>query len=317
MSWAGRLQGRGLRPKGFTLVELLVVIAIIALLAAILFPVFAQAKMAAYKVTAISHAKQVGLSLLLYGGDHDGAFPSGLVPNLTTPQEDYRTGEVTPQFPAGWRSDTSEITKQEHSLVWVNAVQPYLKSAKILEAPGARASQISSWNYSLPSQSPGFSSFSFNGLLQFVREEEAASPSQLTLLWQGFGDMAYRGAAYLSPRMNCNGPDGGPCRFNSGGAPQAMATGIPQIISFSYSADYTQFGPGNIHVFVDSSARSVNYGKGNREVFPASTNSPVVWRFLDDRGRIDSTRGAFTVGMGSLRTHNYAAAFCPDNTFQN
>jgi prepilin-type N-terminal cleavage/methylation domain-containing protein len=62
--------------KAFTLIELLVVIAIIAILAAILFPVFAQAKEAAKKTTAISNAKQLGTSLLLYAADHDDLFPS-------------------------------------------------------------------------------------------------------------------------------------------------------------------------------------------------------------------------------------------------
>src|SRR3954452_25330054 len=57
--------------KGFTLIELLVVIAIIAILAAILFPVFAQAKTAAKKTSCLSNMKQVGFAHLLYAGDYD------------------------------------------------------------------------------------------------------------------------------------------------------------------------------------------------------------------------------------------------------
>ena len=57
--------------RGFTLIELLVVIAIIAILAAILFPVFAQAKAAAKKAVAISNLKQIDLAWILYGGDYD------------------------------------------------------------------------------------------------------------------------------------------------------------------------------------------------------------------------------------------------------
>ncbi len=60
--------------SGFTLIELLVVIAIIAILAAILFPVFAQAKMAAKKTVALSNEKQVGLSILMYNNDYDDSF---------------------------------------------------------------------------------------------------------------------------------------------------------------------------------------------------------------------------------------------------
>jgi len=61
--------------KGFTLIELLVVIAIIAILAAILFPVFAQAREKARQTTCISNEKQMGLALLQYLQDNDEQFP--------------------------------------------------------------------------------------------------------------------------------------------------------------------------------------------------------------------------------------------------
>ncbi|HEU4752027.1 MAG TPA: prepilin-type N-terminal cleavage/methylation domain-containing protein, partial [Armatimonadota bacterium] len=61
--------------KGFTLIELLVVIAIIAILAAILFPVFAQAREAARKVSCGSNLRQFGHAVLMYVQDHDETFP--------------------------------------------------------------------------------------------------------------------------------------------------------------------------------------------------------------------------------------------------
>ena len=63
--------------KAFTLIELLVVIAIIAILAAILFPVFAQAKEAAKKTAALSNVKQTGTSFAIYLSDSDDTFPLG------------------------------------------------------------------------------------------------------------------------------------------------------------------------------------------------------------------------------------------------
>jgi len=62
--------------KGFTLIELLVVIAIIAILAAILFPVFAKAREKARQTSCLSNLKQIGLAILQYTQDYDGMTPS-------------------------------------------------------------------------------------------------------------------------------------------------------------------------------------------------------------------------------------------------
>ncbi len=62
--------------KGFTLIELLVVIAIIAILAAILFPVFARARAKARQTSCLSNVKQIGLALMMYAEDYDECYPT-------------------------------------------------------------------------------------------------------------------------------------------------------------------------------------------------------------------------------------------------
>jgi prepilin-type N-terminal cleavage/methylation domain-containing protein len=88
--------------KGFTLIELLVVIAIIAILAAILFPVFAQAREKARQITCASNEKQIGLAILQYCQDADEYFPAQMFDS-----------------PAGVELYT-----------WTTAVQPYMKSGE-------------------------------------------------------------------------------------------------------------------------------------------------------------------------------------------
>jgi len=72
-----------MRKRGFTLIELLVVIAIIAILAAILFPVFAQARDKARQTQCLSNTKQIGLAALQYSTDHDGQLPPSRVSDAT------------------------------------------------------------------------------------------------------------------------------------------------------------------------------------------------------------------------------------------
>src|SRR5262245_32795017 len=86
------------RRSAFTLIELLVVIAIIAIMAAILFPVFAQAREKARQVSCLSHTKQIGLAVLMYAQDYDETYPIawGLLGGWYETCDPYIKGGVKP-----------------------------------------------------------------------------------------------------------------------------------------------------------------------------------------------------------------------------
>jgi prepilin-type N-terminal cleavage/methylation domain-containing protein/prepilin-type processing-associated H-X9-DG protein len=93
------------RKHGFTLIELLVVIAIIAILAAILFPVFAQAREKARAISCLSNEKQIGLAFMLYVQDYDERFPIEQYDVVGAPTCDDSTG-----------------------VLWTTFIYPYLKN---------------------------------------------------------------------------------------------------------------------------------------------------------------------------------------------
>lgn len=132
-----------MNKKAFTLIELLVVIAIIAILAAILFPVFAQAKAAAKKTAAISNAKQLGLGILLYTGDYDDRYPrnddcqdkSSLNPALNN-NAFNPNGVGCRSYPYYYRMN---------HFSWQKWTMPYVKNLPIHEHP-MRQKDSDQWN---------------------------------------------------------------------------------------------------------------------------------------------------------------------------
>jgi prepilin-type N-terminal cleavage/methylation domain-containing protein/prepilin-type processing-associated H-X9-DG protein len=90
---------RSRKFSGFTLIELLVVIAIIAILAAILFPVFAKAREKARQISCASNLKQLGLGFLQYIQDNDETFPVGAVNSTFTPNDHFGIGWAGPIYP--------------------------------------------------------------------------------------------------------------------------------------------------------------------------------------------------------------------------
>jgi prepilin-type N-terminal cleavage/methylation domain-containing protein/prepilin-type processing-associated H-X9-DG protein len=129
--------------KGFTLIELLVVIAIIAILAAILFPVFAKAREKARQSSCASNLKQIGLGIQQYTQDYDEMFPPAYAGNGMVPQTD-------PNMPgAHFISDPGQVANgQGNYITWADFTNPYVKSWKLYECPSAIAKDVMSYGYS-------------------------------------------------------------------------------------------------------------------------------------------------------------------------
>ncbi len=124
--------------KAFTLIELLVVIAIIAILAAILFPVFAQAKLAAKKAVSISNQKQIGLGIILYAGDSDDLYPrqDNCVLNSSM-IEKYNTQSAATS-PTPWCNGSANpggFAFRNNHYSWQTWVQPYVKNKQMFFHP--------------------------------------------------------------------------------------------------------------------------------------------------------------------------------------
>jgi prepilin-type N-terminal cleavage/methylation domain-containing protein/prepilin-type processing-associated H-X9-DG protein len=177
--------------SGFTLIELLVVIAIIAILAAILFPVFARARENARRASCQSNLKQIGISLMQYAQDYD----ERVVPVKINDAPDANN-------PYGW----------------ADAIQPYAKSTQILQCPSEK------WKVRYPNDSvfggpkpdgpgAGYTDYWMNVMTSKTDAQgrggkslsEFAFPAQTILLGDGGGTWSNNPSYYSDSRYNSNG----------------------------------------------------------------------------------------------------------------
>jgi len=258
--------------KAFTLIELLVVIAIIAILAAILFPVFAQAKEAAKKTAALSNCKQTGLSFALYTTDSDDIYPLG-----------YRNigntwgWNVNVSQPLGWMGPSfaqgQAARMAGDSSHWSNGIAPYAKNVGIMEAPGLPLVNLYGYPDSgNPGQlaAPAHSNLTYNGLLHAWSATAVAAPSQLPLVWMGRGKGNTDGAALSNPALYC--PFAGTCMYTPGAPAQVGAPGGIGGYMFTIYTTLWMYSKGGNVSFCDTSAK---FRKLGATLGPASTDAKV------------------------------------------
>jgi prepilin-type N-terminal cleavage/methylation domain-containing protein/prepilin-type processing-associated H-X9-DG protein len=212
-----------MKRSGFTLIELLVVIAIIAILAAILFPVFAKAREKARQSSCLSNIKQLGLAMLSYVADYDQTYPPMMSMSLTNGHF-YISNGLTGGFFQGWEDTT----------------YPYCKSWQLHMCPSA---------YDTSGGSPPHS-YTYNYRLGYangttvVSETEIVQPASKAMLCER-GKSAQYHYCYSTT-------DNGPAEHNNG-ANVAMCDGHAKWSQFpghyygGVSADpYAYFTPATV-----------------------------------------------------------------------
>jgi prepilin-type N-terminal cleavage/methylation domain-containing protein len=313
--------------RAFTLIELLVVIAIIAILAAILFPVFAQAKEAAKKTSAISNYKQIGTSANIYLSDSDDTYPLSFAYNSAA--NAWRIGSFA-SVPAGNVTNAGrnlEPRRSEEESFVLNSLQPYMKNVQMFEAPGRT------------DLSPGFTpvagrtltkiNVSMNGMLHAWNATAVNQPSKNPLFWQGNFRANVVGGAFTTPQLNCPNPGAAgstaPCQFNPNSGPQGTT------IAYGYNYFVPTLSPTIINTFVygrsmimcaaDSSTKVYNFGGLPRwpqfAVLNVNTNP---WSSSDPAGTVgDGSAYWMTdcVAPGAAKTGSnwYPGYFRPDSDY--
>lgn len=246
--------------RAFTLIELLVVIAIIAILAAILFPVFAQAKVAAKKAKGLAEIKQMGTATMIYAADYDDNMPLAFG---TDPACVTYAGNCLNNFhavPADWRPGFNAAYVERSNQNPVNSTQPYRKNYQIAKVEGDTETPASIVG---ALKTPEDIGYTYNGLLHGYSGTAINRVSD-TPLWTAFyGAKNFKGFSLTSPLPYCT--TAGPCRYVPTTPTCSGANGTWTLVIIF--ADQNRFGSHYIYgtgenwTYADTSAKFKKLGR--------------------------------------------------------
>lgn len=259
------------RTSAFTLIELLVVIAIIAILAAILFPVFAQARAKARQTACLSNTKQIGLGLMMYTQDYDEMMPG------------YRFDLPVSAQPNPFCPNGVSCGARTLNTIFINQViNPYIKNQDLWKCPSNPIAWVNNDIGNKQQTDPPFNSYGGQNSYaanNYVFPSRAGFP--LAGLPQPADTVAFADAQYYNALPQ--GPAGAPCPLAGNPAGTAFVTGgtyprywmnignshlnFGNLGQTEITAAQAIAGGRNRHseqinvIWLDGHAKSINYGK--------------------------------------------------------